>query len=104
MGCEGSNVTWAEKMVLNKCYFFFFFFGFGRRETLNLSNNTYLPLILTNVGYGKQTEHTLVDKVILFKPQVNKVISGQTTSKFSVITPFFFVRLWDIDNKSVTNI
>ena len=23
-----------------------------------MSKNTYLPLILTEVGYGKQTEHT----------------------------------------------
>ena len=30
-----------------------------------------------------------VGKVTLFKPQVGKVISGQTTSEFSVITFFF---------------
>ena len=40
-----------------------------------------------------------VGKVTLFKPQVGKVISGQTTSEFSVITFFFsfffFLRRYD---------
>ena len=33
-------------------------FCFGRRETWNLNKNTYLTLILTEVGYGKQMGHT----------------------------------------------
>ena len=34
-----------------------------------------------------------VGKVTLFKPWVGKVISGQITGKFSVITPRFNLRL-----------
>ena len=32
------------------------FFFFGRKETLKECKNTYLPLFLSKVGYGKQTK------------------------------------------------
>ena len=39
-------------------FFFSLFFVLEGERHKNLSKNTYLPLILTEVGYGKQTEHT----------------------------------------------
>ena len=39
------------------------------------------------VGYGILTQQISSDKLSLFKPRVGKVISGQTTGRFNVITP-----------------
>ena len=44
-----------------------------------------------------------VGKVTLFKPRVGKVISGQTTSEFSVIT-FFFYFLFFCDAMILTDL
>ena len=44
-----------------------------------------------------------VGKVTLFKPRVGKVISGQTTSEFSVIT-FFFSFLFFCDAMILTDL
>lgn len=36
--------------------FLYVFYYFGRRETKKDNKNTYLPLLLTGVGYERQTE------------------------------------------------
>ena len=57
-----------------------------RRESLNLSKNIYLPLILTGVVTKNKKNIPQVGKVTFFKPQIDKVILSQTTREFSVIT------------------
>ena len=61
-------------------------FCFVRRESLNLSKNIYLPLILTGVVTKNKQNIPQEGKVTFFKPRINKVILGQTTRGFSVIT------------------
>ena len=61
-------------------------FCFVRRESLNLSKNIYSPLILTGVVTKNKQNIPQVGKVTFFKPRIDKVILGQTTRGFSVIT------------------
>ena len=54
-----------------------------------MSKNTYLSLILTSVGYKKQTEHTLGGLSDTFQTTGGKVIFAQTTGGLCTIIPFF---------------
>ena len=70
------------------------------KSTTIFTNMTFLILFLLvllcflcfngendQVGYGILTQQISSDKLSLFKPRIGKVISGQTTGRFNVITP-----------------
>ena len=63
---------------------FYFILCFERRET-------YLSLFLIEVGNGNKRSYPQVGKVPIFKPQIGKVIFGQTIGEQSVISPKNYV-------------
>ena len=62
----------------------FFFECFERRET-------YLSLFLIEVGNGNKRSYPQVGKVLIFKPQIDKMFFGQTIGGQSVISPKNYV-------------
>ena len=56
-----------------------------------MSKNTYLPIILTDVGYGRQAEHITGGLSDIFQTTVGKMIFAKIIGGLCVITPSLYL-------------